>query len=158
MHEMNEKSINNLLMQFAPKRENLLKALHELQDNHPQQYLSEEILDKTAKYFNLTKGQLYGIVSYYSMFSLKPRGKYLIRICKSPVCSMMGSRSLFEYIKNACGISEGKTSPDGIFTVEQTECIGRCGKAPSMMINKNVYTELTPQKIDQIINELKTKK
>ncbi len=158
MHKMNKENIINLLMQFAPKRENVLKALHELQDKHPQHYLSKEILDETAKYFKLTKGQVYGIASYYSMFSVKPRGKYIIRLCKSPVCSMMGSQSLVEHIENLCGISEGETSSDGIFTIEHTECLGRCGKAPSMMVNEDVYTDLNAQKIDQIINELKTKR
>ncbi|MGQ9846511.1 MAG: NADH-quinone oxidoreductase subunit NuoE [Bacteroidales bacterium] len=155
---MDKEKITKLLMKFEPKRENVIKALHELQDNHPQHYISKEIMDETAKYFKLTKGQIYGIASYYSMFSLKPRGKYIIRVCHSPVCSMMGSQNLIKHIENICGISLGETTKDGLFTIEHTECLGRCDKAPSMMINENVYTDLTVEKIDEILNDLKNER
>lgn len=156
MHqELSPEKINEIISSFPPQREYLLKAMHAIQNEHPQHYLSELSLDELAKYFNLTKGQVYGIASYYSMFSLKPRGKYIIRLCKSPVCSSMGSSSLYEYLEKEWSLKPNTTTTDGLFTLEASECIGRCGKAPSMMINEQVYTELNPDKLKEIITNLK---
>lgn len=156
MHqELSPEKINEIIISFSPQRENLLKAMHAIQDEHPQHYLSEFSLNELAKYFNLTKGQVYGIASYYSMFSLKPRGKYIIRLCKSPVCFLMGASSLFEYFEKEWSLKPNTTTTDGLFTLEACECLGRCGKAPSMMINKQVYTELNPDKLKEIITNLK---
>ena len=156
MHqELSPEKINEIISSFPPQREYLLKAMHAIQNEHPQHYLSELSLDELAKYFNLTKGQVYGIASYYSMFSLKPRGKYIIRLCKSPVCSSMGSSSLVEYFEKEWSLKPNTTTTDGLFTLEASECLGRCGKAPSMMINEQVYTELNPDKLKEIITNLK---
>lgn len=156
MHqELSSEKINEIISSYPPQREYLLKAMHAIQNEHPQHYLSELSLDELAKYFNLTKGQVYGIASYYSMFSLNPRGKYIIRLCKSPVCSSMGSSSLFQYFEKQWGLKPNTTTTDGLFTLEASECIGHCGKAPSMMINEQVYTELNPDKLKEIITNLK---
>lgn len=143
-------------MNEKDRQSELLNHLHELQNSHPQQYLTEEALNETTQKFGLTKAEVYGVVSYYSMFSLKPRGKYIIRICQSPVCHMMGSLSLTEFLENKLGVAAGETTTDGIFTLEHTECLGRCGKAPSMMINKDVFTELSKEKLETLIEKLKT--
>jgi NADH-quinone oxidoreductase subunit E len=154
-NELNKEQIVSILQKHPPEKDNILKCLHELQDSHPQNYISEAILDETASYFKLTKGQIYGIVSYYSMFSLKPRGKYLIRLCISPVCNMLGSKSVTEFFDKKYSLKPGETSADGMFTLEHAECLGRCGKGPSMMINREVITSLDNQKIDDIINTKK---
>lgn len=143
------------IAQFLPKQSELIKALHALQDGHPKHYLPDEVIDLVSKYFKLTKAQVYGVVTYYSMFSTKPRGKYIVRICKSPVCHSMGSISLFEYIEKEWGLTPNNTSQDGKITLEKTECLGRCGKAPSMMINETVYTEINPEKLKEIWTNLK---
>ncbi|PKP04957.1 MAG: NADH-quinone oxidoreductase subunit E [Bacteroidetes bacterium HGW-Bacteroidetes-6] len=143
-------------MNDQEKRSELLNYLHEMQNSHPQQYLTEEVLNSAAQKYGLTKAEIYGVASYYSMFSLKPRGKYIIRICQSPVCQMMGSQSLTEFLENKLRLVAGETTSDGIFTLEHTECLGRCGKAPSMMVNKDVFTELTQEKLESLIEKLKT--
>jgi len=153
--ELSLEKIVEILQSFPPQREHILKAMHALQNEHPRHYLSELCLVELAKYFKLTKGQVYGIASYYTMFSLKPRGKYILRLCKSPVCHAMGSHSLFEYFEKEYGLKPYETTNDGLFTLEASECLGRCGKAPSMMINEQVYTELTIDKIKEIISNLK---
>jgi len=154
-HELSLEKIVEILQSFPPQREHLLKAMHALQNEHPQHYLSELCLTELANYFKLTKGQVYGIASYYTMFSLKPRGKYIIRLCKSPVCHSMGSHGLFEFFEKEYGLKPHATSRDGLFTLEASECLGRCGKAPSMMINEQVYTELTADKLKEILTNLK---
>lgn len=147
-----------MLGQFKPFREYAINALHELQNRHPQHYLSEEIMELASAHFNMSKGQLYGIATYYSMFRIAPTGTYLIRLCKSPVCQMMGSTKLVDYLKSRWLLKPDHTSDDGIFTLELCECLGQCGKAPSMMINGKVYNDLDPVKIEEILSNLKNTK
>ena len=154
-NELNSLEIAALLERFLPQQEQVIKALHELQNAHPRHYISEDILNQASKYFNLSKGQLYGIVTYYSMFSVKPRGKYLIRLCKSPVCQMMGSDKLVKQLHQKWNLEPNQTSEDGLFTLELCECLGRCGKAPSMIINEAVFSGLTIEKLDEILLNIK---
>jgi len=147
--------IKKVLLKYNNSRDNLINALHELQDKHPLNYISNQIMDECASYFNLTKAQVYGVVTYYSMFSTKPKNKYRIYLCKSPVCTNMGSEDILNYLNDKHKISLDNTDNE-LFSLERVECLGRCGKAPSMMINKEVYTELSPEKIDKILNDLKS--
>ena len=148
-------STQEILSKFKPVKDNLLPILHHLQDNHPQNYLPDDALMATAKYLNMTTSSVYGVVGYYTMFSRKPRGKFIIRFCTSPVCNMMGSTSVLDWLSERLGISVGNTTPDGLFTIEESECLGRCGMAPSMMINQKFYGNLTPEVLDSIIHQLK---
>lgn len=154
-NELNKEDILSILGQFSPQKEFLINALHQLQNRHPQHFLSEEILNQTSTYFNITKAQIFGVATYYSMFSVKPRGKHLILLCKSPVCQMMGSASLVEYFKDNWHLEPGQTSSDGLLTLELCECLGRCGKSPSMSINEDVYTDLNPHKLEEILLNIK---
>lgn len=140
---------------FSPDRANLLHVLHALQDNHPQNYLTEESLKAAARYFRVSLSWVYGVAGYYSMFSLKPRGRYIIRVCNSPVCNMMGSSGIIESLAEILGIGTGETTHDGLFTVEEAECLGICDVAPAMMINRAVYGNLTHESLKAIIDELR---
>lgn len=129
---------SEILKQFEPDNENMLNILHALQNNNSQNYLSEEDLRIAANYLNTTYSHIYGVATYYTMFSLKPRGKYIIRVCNSPVCNMGNSIKVIEEIKEFLSIEVGETTDDKRFTLELSECLGRCGKAPGMMINEDV--------------------
>jgi len=140
---------------FSPDRSNILTLLHALQDNHPRNYLTEESLKAAAKHLKVNISWVYGVAGYYSMFSLVPRGRYIIRICNSPVCNMMGSSGIIETLGKILGIKVGETTPDWLFTVEEAECLGICDVAPAMMVNHNVYGNLTPESITAIVDELR---
>jgi NADH-quinone oxidoreductase subunit E len=144
-----------LIHRFAPNADNLILILHELQNNHPQHYLEEADLDMVANYLSMTKSQVYGVVTYYSMFSLKPRGKYIIRICKSPVCELEEGSTIEEAITGSLGIKAGETTSDGRFTLEYTICLGHCDKSPVVMINEDVHGDLKPGKLPEILSEYK---
>ena len=148
-------NVNEILSKFEATKDNLIPILHAIQDNHPQNYLPDEALRATAKFLNLTLSSVYGVVGYYSMFSRKPRGKHVIRFCTSPVCGMMGSINVLDWLSQHLGIAVGETTPDGLFTLEESECLGRCGKAPSMMINQYFYGNLTPEILENIVHQLK---
>jgi NADH:ubiquinone oxidoreductase subunit E len=150
-----QESVDSIFKKYAPTKDNLLRCLHELQDSHPQNYLAPEVLDAVSAHYNLSKGQIFGIVSYYTMFSLEPRGRYLIRFCKSPVCHMLGADNLVIQIEKMLGIKSGETTSDGLFTLEIAECLGACHQGPAMMVNKELVCDLTTEKIDQVLNDLK---
>lgn len=133
--------------------ENVLLILHDFQNNHPRNYLSERDLTLIAKHLNTTLGAIYGIASYYTMFSLKPRGRHIIRICRSPVCHLAGVVDVLAELTRALKIDVGATTPDRLFTLETVECLGQCDAAPAMTVDEVLYGELTPEKIRTVIHQ-----
>ncbi len=142
---------------FSTDRTSLLAMLHALQDSHPRNYLTEETLRAVAAHFGVPLSWVCGVAGYYSMFSLKPRGRYIIRVCSSPVCNMLGSSGILDTLADILGIKPGETTPDGLFTVEEAECLGICDVAPAMMINREVHGNLNRKSLETLINELRTK-
>lgn len=137
--------------------ENLLLILTEIQDSNDDNSLSEDDIAWVANYLKAPLSTVYGVVTYYSMFSTAPRGKYVIRVCRSPVCSMMGADDVMGEFKSVLGVEQKEVSADGLFSYEKSECLGQCEKAPSMMINQDVYGKLSQQKIEDIVSMLKKK-
>lgn len=150
--------VETILSKYLKKREFVLEILHDIQNKHPQHYLTKEAIKLVAKHLELPLSQIYGIIGYYSMLSIKPRGKYIIYVCKSPVCRMMGSASVSDQLKSHLKIDINQTTSDGLFTLEEVECLGRCDEAPSMMINKEYYGNLTPDELLKVIDDLKNQK
>jgi len=144
-----------ILKKYKPVRDNLLLILHDIQNNSPQQYISIDDIKEIAKYLNVTYSLVYGVVTYYSMYSLKPRGKYILRICNSPVCHMNGSTEIIEEVKKHLSVKEGETTADGLFTLETTECLGKCSAAPAMILNEGFQGVLNPERIVKIIEKNK---
>lgn len=142
-----------ILKKFEPRLDNILYILHDLQDNNPQRYLAREDIEKCATYLNIPFSYVHGVVTFYSMFSLKPRGRYIIRLCESPPCHLMGSESLLEYLEKKLKIDIGETTSDGTFTLELTSCLGICGVAPALMVNEEMVGNLTPERLDAILEE-----
>ena len=140
-----------ILKQYPPRMENVLQILHDLQNRSPRNYLSEKDLGLVAAYLNTTLATIYGIASYYTMFSLKPRGKHIIRICRSPVCHLAGVMDLFAELKRILKIDIGETTSDGRFTLETTECLGHCEMAPAMMVDEVLYGHLNRKEIGSVL-------
>ncbi|MFZ7125469.1 MAG: NAD(P)H-dependent oxidoreductase subunit E [Desulfobacterales bacterium] len=140
-----------ILEKYPPRMENLLLILHDLQNRTPRRYLSEQDLALVAGYLNTTIASIHGVAGYYSLFSLEPRGRHLIRVCRSPVCHMSGEAGVLSMLMEILGIDAGETTSDRLFTLETAECLGHCDRAPAMMIDETVYGELTPVKIEAIL-------
>lgn len=141
------------LKKFEPNLSNILYILHDLQDNNPERYLSKEDIKVCADYLNVPYSYVHSVASFYTMFSLKPRGRNIIRLCESPPCHLMGAQSLLDYLKGALKVDVGGTTKDGLFTLELTSCLGVCGVAPAMMLNEEMFGNLTPEKVDAILDE-----
>ena len=118
-------------------------------------YLSEEDALFLAKELNLPPVEVYSVASFYSMFTLKERGKYIIRVCASLPCYLKGSKEILQALTEELNISVGQTTADKKFTIEAVSCLGACDKAPAMMINEEIYTNLTPAEAKEIIRQLK---
>lgn len=143
----------DILEKYPPSMENVLLILHEFQSNHPRNFLSEKDLSRVADYLNATLGSIYGIASYYSMFSLTPRGRHIIRICRSPVCRLAGVVDVGIELAGILQIDIGQTTSDWLFTLETTECLGQCDSAPAMTVDETVYGNLTPARIKTIVGQ-----
>ena len=130
--------------------------LHELQNNSPENFISEEDMKAVAAYLNITASSVYGVVTYYSMFSNSPRGKNIIRVCRSPVCEMTGTKGVLGDLTQILGIEPGETTPDRLFTLETVECLGRCDEAPGMIINRDFYGKLTFNSLLEIIDRYRS--
>jgi NADH:ubiquinone oxidoreductase subunit E len=140
-----------MLKRYPPRMENVLQILHDLQNRSPRNYLSKADLGLVAAYLNTTLGTIYGIATYYSMFSLKPRGKHIIRICRSPVCHLGGVMDLLAELKRLLKVDIGETTSDGRFSLETTECLGHCEMAPAMMVDEVVYGHLNRKAIGSVL-------
>lgn len=140
-----------ILVKYYPTKDNLLLILHDIQNHTPGNYINEESLKEVAKFLNTTYSNVYGVATYYSMFSLKKRGKHLIRLCKSPLCRMVGIEDILSSIKKELNIEFGQTTSDEMFTLEPSECLGQCDKAPAMLIDDKLFTNLDTQKTRDII-------
>ena len=114
-------------------------------------YVSKQVMRETAQYFGITFSDVYGITTFYSFLSTRPLGKYVIRICKSIPCYLQKSEMIIKSVANEIGIKPGQTTEDGKFSFEVTNCIGACDIAPAMLINYNLYGNLTPHKITEIL-------
>ncbi len=142
-----------IVKRFEPNLSNILYIMHDLQDNNPQRYLAQEDMEACADYLNVPYSYVHSVASFYTMFSLKPRGRNIIRLCESPPCHLMGAHSLLDYLKGLLKVDVGGTTKDGMFTLELTSCLGACGVAPAMMLNEEMFGNLTPEKVDAILDK-----
>ena len=133
--------------------ENVLLILHEFQNCNPHHYLPEDDLAMIAEYLNVPYSSVYGVVSYYTMFSLMPRGKHIIRVCNSPVCQMADTSEILAALRKILKLDVGATTADGMFTLETTECLGQCDTAPGMSIDQQYYGNLTARKVKNILKD-----
>jgi len=130
----------------------LLPVLHMAQDEFGG-WLSADTMDYVASLLQLEPIEVYEVATFYSMYNLKPVGRYLFEVCQTGPCMVNGSDNIIEYIGKKLGIKPGETTTDGLFTLKTVECLGACGYAPMMQLGKHYREHLTPEKVDAIIEE-----
>jgi NADH-quinone oxidoreductase subunit E len=116
-------------------------------------WLSPETMDYVASLLNITPIEVYEVATFYSMYNLKPVGKYMFEVCQTGPCMLNGSDDIIKYIGEKLGIKPGQTTADGMFTLKTVECLGACGYAPMMQMGKHYREHLTKEKVDAIIEE-----
>ncbi len=142
--------IKNLADQYGRRRENLLPIMQGVVEQ--EKFLSEYSMVEIAREMDIPASEVYGTATFYSFLKTKPTGRYTIRICKTITCAMKGKSQILFAIQDMLKIKLGETTPDKRFTLLETNCLGWCHKAPAMLINNEVYTELTPEKVREVLS------
>ena len=130
----------------------LLPVLHLAQEEFGG-WLSAETMDYVASVLNLQPIEVYEVATFYSMYNLKPVGRYMFEVCQTGPCMLNGSDDIIKYLYEKLGIKPGETTADGMFTLKTVECLGACGYAPMMQMGKTYREHLTKEKVDAIITE-----
>jgi NADH:ubiquinone oxidoreductase subunit E len=110
-------------------------------------------MTEVARELDMSAALVYGTTTFYSFLDIEPRGNYVIRVCRTITCDMKGNKEIFSTLKELLKIDVGETTKDNRFTLLETNCLGWCHKGPAMLINEEAYTELTPDKVSEIIDE-----
>lgn len=140
---------------YKPEADNLIQILNEVQEHYG--YIPENIQKEISDFLNIPMAEIYGVITFYSRFTLKPKGKYNISVCLGTACFVKGSEKLLDRIKERLKIQTGETTEDGKFSIEDTRCVGACGLAPVFTVNGEVYGKATVQKLDEVLDELMEK-
>ena len=119
-------------------------------------WLSPEVMDYVASLLNIQPVEVYEVASFYSMFNLKPVGKCLIEVCRTSSCWLLGAEDIVSHISKKLGIKDGQTTADGMFTLKTVECLGSCGTAPMLQCGAKYHENLTLEKVDSLLDELKS--
>lgn len=129
----------------------LLPVLHEAQEIYG--YLPIEVQQMVADGLGVSLSEVFGVATFYSRFSLTPKGKHKISVCLGTACYVKGSDKILTEIENQLGIKSGECTPDGLFSIDSCRCVGACGLAPVMMIDEDVYGKLTPKEVGKILKK-----
>ena len=146
--------VNEIISRYPAGKQKsaLLPVLHIAQDNFGG-WLDVPVMDYVASLLNIEPIEVYEVASFYSMYNLKPVGKFMFEVCQTGPCMVNGCDDIIAYIKQKLNIKVGETTTDGMFTLKTVECLGACGYAPMMQLGKNYREHLTKEKVDAIIDE-----
>jgi NADH-quinone oxidoreductase E subunit len=145
--------IQVLIDKYPQKRSALIPSLHLVQKEVG--YIPEEAICEIARLFDLSPNEVNEVVSFYTMFHKKPVGKYLIQVCTNISCLICNAEEIVAHLTKRLGIKLGETSADKKYTLVEVECLGSCGTSPVIQINDVYYEDLTPEKVDRILDSLK---
>lgn len=156
--DKNLAKVNEIISRYPTGKQKsaLLPVLH-LAQNSFGGWLDVPVMDYVATLLNIEPIEVYEVASFYSMYNLKPVGKFLFEVCQTGPCMLNGSDDIIGYIKQKLNIAVGETSADGLFTLKTVECLGACGYAPMMQFGKTYREHLTKERVDAIIEECRSK-
>lgn len=141
-----------ILNKYERDKSNLIQILNEVQEKYG--YISTETQKEISEYLEISMAEVYGVVTFYSRFTLEPKGKYNVAVCLGTACFVKGSEKVLDKVKEILKIDVGQTTPDGLFSIEATRCIGACGLAPVFTINGEVYGKATPEMIESVLKKI----
>lgn len=148
----NRKTFEETVSRYPNKMAALLPTLWIAQRQHG--YLPLEAQEYVAKLLGLSPAHVYGVVTFYTMFKVKPVGKYHLQVCRTLSCALRGGEDIIRRVKERCKIQNGEVTKDGKFSLEEMECLASCGTAPAMMVNEAYFENLTVEKVDQLLDRL----
>ena len=145
-------TVEEIISRFEKSRSSLIPVLQEIQDSVG--FLPLDVQRRVASGLNVPEKDVYGVVTFYSFFTMIPRGKYNIRVCMGTACFVKGGKQITENIINGLQIEPGQTTPNRVYSLQVNRCVGACGIAPVIIINDKVYKKVDPDKVMDIINSL----
>ncbi len=148
-----DQKLQEIIEKYKDTRGALIPVLHEAQEVYG--YLPIEIQKKISEELNIPLSEIYGVVTFYTQFSLNPKGKYKISVCMGTACYVKGSGQILDKFKEKLGLEVGECSDDGMFSLDACRCIGACGLAPVITVNDDVYGRLVPDDIEGILKKYK---
>ena len=151
MDEKLSNEMKELLKNYSQDKSNLIQILNEVQEKYG--YIPKQSQIEISNYLSIPMAEIYGVITFYSRFTLEPKGKYNISVCLGTACFVKGSQALLDRLKERLKIDEGQTTPDGKFSIDATRCVGACGLAPVFTINNEVYGKATVKKLDEVLDE-----
>ncbi len=148
--------VNEIIARYPEGKQKsaLIPVLHLAQEEFGG-WLDVPVMDYVAELLQLKPIEVYEVATFYTMFNMKPVGKYVLEVCQTGPCMLRGSDQIIEHIQKRLGIKPGETTPDGLFTLKPAECLGACGYAPMMQLGKFYKEHLTAEKVDQLLDELR---
>ncbi len=153
-----EKTVEDFKIDLINKRKtkgSLIPLLQSAQDTYG--YVPEKAIHYISELVDIPAAEIYGVITFYTQFRLKPLGKYVIKICEGTACHVNGAKDLLKTLQTELGISVGETSADGLFSLQSVACLGCCSLSPVVMIDEDTHGRLTPDKVRKIIREYKNR-
>jgi NADH-quinone oxidoreductase subunit E len=155
LSEASRAEIDRWIAKYPPDRKQaaVMAALRIAQDQNGG-WLSVDLIEAVAEYLEMPPIAVHEVATFYTMYDLKPVGRHKVCVCTNISCQLNGSSRIMGHLRKKLGVNPGETTPGGKFTLKEVECLGACGGAPMMMVDKTYYENLTPEKVDQILDQL----
>ena len=147
-----DKFLKDLFKQYEPIKDNLIQMLNQIQDHYG--YVPKDVQKELSEFLKMPMAEIYGVITFYSRFSLEPKGKYNISVCLGTACYVKGAQKIMDRLLERLQIGEGETTKDGKYSIEAQRCVGACGLAPVFTVNGKVYGKATVKMLDQVLDEL----
>lgn len=147
-----EGTYKEILEKYDKDKSNLIKILNDVQEKSG--YIPMKAQKEISEYLDIPMAEIYGVITFYSRFSLKPKGKYHIAVCLGTACYVKGSQKILDRLKERLQIEEGETTADGKISIEATRCVGACGLAPVFTVNNEVHGKATVKMLDEILDQI----
>jgi len=154
INEAGVKKINEICDRYINEKTPLMMILSDIQNEYG--YIPIEVQEIVSDRTGISVAEIYGVVTFYSFFSLKPKGKYVIGCCMGTACYVKGAQQIIDKFSEILGIGPGETTEDGMFTIDALRCIGACGIAPAVTINGTVYPKMTVDMVSHVVEEYRT--
>lgn len=144
--------MQEIMSKYKTEKDNLIPILNEVQEKYG--YIPKIAQQEISEYLNIPMAEVYGVITFYSRFTLEPKGEYNISVCLGTACFVKGSQKILDRLKERLKIEEGKTTADGKFSIDTTRCVGACGIAPVFTVNDEVYGKATVKQLDEVLEKL----
>lgn len=141
--------MNYLFAQYQGQPDGLIQVLHGIQETYG--YLPRKLLDRVSRELEVSPGEISGVITFYTLFTLKPKGKHQVNVCKGTACYVRGSTQVLGRLEKELKIKPGDTTDDGLFSVEVVRCLGACGLGPVLTVNDEVFARLKPEKLPGVL-------